>query len=84
MSFAAAFPDEPEQRRSATMYAKSILLIVTAAVLTGLAGCYESPKAKIYEPGVYKGGKDPLLEKERSPEQQAALQKRFDMVQRDR
>lgn len=66
------------------MHAKPFLLIVTAVVLAGLAGCYQSPEIKIYKPGVYKGGKDPLLEKERSPEQQAALQKRFDLVQRDR
>jgi hypothetical protein len=66
------------------MHVKLILLFVTAAVLTGLAGCYESPKMKVYQPGVYKGDKDPLLDKQRTPEQQATLRERFDRVQRDR
>lgn len=66
------------------MSGKLIWWIVTVAVMTGLAGCYESPKVNIYQPGVYKGAKDPLLDKERTPEQQTALRERFDRVQRDR
>lgn len=63
----------------------AVLAVVTiVATAIGLAGCYESPKVKMYEPGIYKGEKDPLVEKQRAPEQQAVLQERFDLVQRDR
>lgn len=66
------------------MRAKAAVVFVAAVILTGLAGCYESPNVTIYKPGVYKGEKDPLVEKQRAPEQQAALRERFDLVQRDR
>ena len=58
--------------------------IVAAVVLTALAGCYGPPNAQIHKPGVYKGPTDPLLAKERDPQQQTALRERFDLVQRDR
>ena len=66
------------------MVGKFRVLIVAAVVLTALAGCYQSPDVKIHEPGVYKGPTDPLLAKERDPQQQTALKERFDLVQRDR
>jgi hypothetical protein len=66
------------------MHGKFKMLIVAAVVLTALAGCYESPDATIHKPGVYKGPVDPLLAKERDPQQQTALRERFDLVQRDR
>ncbi len=62
----------------------SIVLAAGLACTAGLAGCYESPQATIHKPHVYKGGKDPLLAKQRDPKQQAALRERFDLVQRDR
>ncbi len=55
-----------------------------AATALALPGCYQSPKATVYQPGVYKGHKDPLLAKEQDPAHQRALRERFDLVQRDR
>jgi hypothetical protein len=52
--------------------------------LGALSGCYESPDVTLYEPGVYKGTVDPLLAKERSPEQQQRLRARFELGQTDR
>jgi hypothetical protein len=66
------------------MHGKLRILIAAAVVLTALAGCYESPGTKLHKPGVYNGPKDPLLAKQRDPQQQTALRERFDMVQRDR
>lgn len=62
----------------------AVVMAIIIATATGLAGCYESPNIKIYKPGVYKGEKDPLVEKQRAPEQQTTLRERFDLVQRDR
>jgi len=66
------------------MHGKLGILIIAAVVLTALAGCYGSPDTTIHKPGVYKGPMDPLLAKERDPQQQTALRERFDLVQRDR
>lgn len=55
-----------------------------AVCLVGLSACYEDPGATLFEPGVYKGARDPLLEKQRSPEQQQRLEQRFRLVQTDR
>ncbi|MGA7979459.1 MAG: hypothetical protein WCA32_04435 [Chromatiaceae bacterium] len=52
--------------------------------LLALSACYQDPEVTIFEPGVYKGARDPLLEKERSPQQQQRLKARFDLVQTDR
>lgn len=49
-----------------------------------LGGCYESPDIEIYEPGVYKGREDPLLEKLKEPELQADLHQRLERGQTDR
>ncbi len=48
-----------------------------------LSGCYESPDAKFFEAGVYRGAEDPLLEKLEDPEFREQLDRRFD-GQRDR
>lgn len=56
--------------------------MVMAAV--ALAGCYESPDVTLYKPGVYKGPVDPLVEKQRSPQQQESLLARFNQIQTDR
>jgi len=49
----------------------------------GLAGCYESPDAKFFEAGEYKGSKDPLIAQMEDPEFRAQLDRRFNR-QRDR
>lgn len=57
--------------------------LMTAA-LGVVAGCGESGKVTLHKPGVYKGTKDPLVEKQRDPKQQEALLARFNQVQTDR
>lgn len=49
-----------------------------------LAGCYESPDVTVHKPGVYKGPKDPLVQKQSDPKHQEALISRFNQVQTDR
>jgi hypothetical protein len=49
-----------------------ILALLTAAALT-LAGCSD---VTVYEPGVYKGASDPLVEDLRSEELRAELEER--------
>jgi hypothetical protein len=65
------------------MRVKSMMAMV---MMTGalLAGCYESPNVVLHKPGVYKGAKDPLVEKQAMPEQQKQLAARFNQVQTDR
>lgn len=65
---------------------RAILIVLLAATLSlgGLSGCYESPNTKLYTPGVYKGPKDPLVEKQRDEKQQNVLKARFAQVQTDR
>ena len=46
--------------------------------------CGTSLDVHRYEPGVYKGSKDPLLAAHNTPEQTALLKKRFSMGQADR
>jgi hypothetical protein len=54
-----------------------------AALLAGmlpvlLVACGDSGRnLKSYEPGVYKGARDPLVELQRTPEQQQKLRERF-------
>ena len=58
---------------------------LAATVLSLLAaGCGTSLDVNRYEPGVYKGTKDPLLAAHNTPEQAARLQKRFTLGQADR
>ena len=58
------------------------LLALGLLVIT-LTGCYESVSdVTIYEPGVYKGGDDPLMEQS-TAERDGALSQRFG-GQRDR
>ena len=56
---------------------------VMLAVAT-LGGCYETSTPKQYEPGVYKGAEDPLLEKLESGDLRAELDERFKRAARDR
>ena len=67
------------------MRAKAIIIVAVLALSFGLlAGCYESPDVTLRKPGVYKGPKDPLVEKQRAPEQQQALVVQFNSIQTDR
>ncbi|ADE14751.1 hypothetical protein Nhal_1617 [Nitrosococcus halophilus Nc 4] len=61
-----------------------IIVFLTAMSLGALSGCYESMEVTLHEPAEYKGPEDPLLAKQRSPEQQAQLRERFERVQTDR
>ena len=54
------------------------------AVVALLGGCYESPDVTVYEPGVYKGKPDPLLDKLHAEKRQEQLIERFHAVQTDR
>lgn len=55
-----------------------------AGLSAGLAGCYEEAGVTVYEPGVYKGDHDPLLDKMASEDHRDTLQARFRTVQMDR
>lgn len=57
---------------------------LAAAAAFALVGCSESADVTLYKPGVYKGPVDPLVEKQRTPQQQEALLARFNQVQTDR
>ena len=61
------------------------------ALATGLGvlllcttGCTEKTTVTLHEPGVYKGDADPLLVKQKDPEQIETLQQRFVRGQTDR
>jgi len=49
-----------------------------------LAGCYEDVTPTSYEPGVYKGKTDPLLEKLESGDLRDELDQRFEIAATDR
>ena len=53
-------------------------------VLLGSTGCTEKTAVTLHEPGVYKGDVDPLLVKQKDPEQIETLQQRFVRGQTDR
>jgi hypothetical protein len=61
----------------------SRLLVVAAAVLW-IAGCYEDPEVTRYEPGQYKGAPDPLRQKQKTAQQTQRLEERLRTVQMDR
>jgi hypothetical protein len=61
-----------------------VFIVIVVMSLLSLGGCYRSPDITYHTPGVYKGPRDPLLQKERSPEQQQRLLQRFNQVQTDR
>ena len=57
------------------------VLVVSAVLLAGLAGCSIEPRSvTMREPGVYKGTKDPML----ALQNQQVLIDRFRLVQTDR
>lgn len=49
----------------------------------GVVACYESPDVTVYEPGVYKGAQDPLLDADVA-DRAKTLEERFKLVQTDR
>lgn len=61
---------------------KALFLAILSVGLA--AGCADEVDVTLHEPGVYKGSPDPLLEKQRDPEQQEALEQRFKRGQEDR
>lgn len=61
----------------------SMLCGIAMALGLGLAACSDSD-VKLHEPGVYKGSRDPIIEKQGSTEQQERLVQRFNQVQTDR
>ena len=63
---------------------RTLLAAGLAVPLVALAGCYESPDATNYDPGVYKGKNDPLLAKQEKEAQQETLRQRFRAGQTDR
>ena len=60
---------------------KSGSLAVRAVLATG---CSRATDVTVYEPGVYKGPKDPLVAMHATAEHKALLQERFTMGQTDR
>jgi hypothetical protein len=68
--------------REIAMGVKALLL--TAVSMLALAGCYEDATPVNYEPHVYKGAPDPLLDKLEQSELQSKLEARFETAARDR
>jgi len=66
------------------MHNRSIVALIGVLLSIGLVSCYQSPNATLHEPGAYKGKTDPLLAKERTPNQQEALRQRLSMAAKDR
>ena len=65
------------------MMPKPAILAFWLAV-SSLCGCYESVGVTWYEPGVYKGAPDPLLQRLKGDELNRQLAERIDQVQTDR
>ncbi len=66
------------------MIKRVMFLLLCVPVVAVLGGCYESPDVTMYEPGVYKGKSDPLLDKLQSDKRQEQLVDRFQLGQTDR
>ncbi len=62
---------------------KTLVSTMAGLTLLFLGGCYESPNVTTYEPGVYKGPKDPLM-MGKADQRAETLKKRFELVQMDR
>lgn len=61
-----------------------LVKVASVAVCAVLATACGRMDVTVYEPGVYKGAKDPLVAVQATPEQKAALQARFKQGQTDR
>ena len=67
------------------MKTRAWLKVASVALLAVLGtGCSRSVDVTVYEPGVYKGSKDPLVAMHATSDQKAALQARFTKSQADR
>ncbi len=60
------------------------ITVAATAALLALSGCYEDTTPTQYEPGVYKGASDPLLDKLESEELRNELDARFERAATDR
>lgn len=60
------------------------MALALAFLPMSLTACAERAEVTLHEPGVYKGGKDPLLAQQQDPQHIEALQDRFAMGQSDR
>jgi hypothetical protein len=67
-------------KHSKTVRTLAVLAIAAAAAV----GCGRGRDVNVYEPGVYKGGKDPLVSTLASGDLQARLRERFSTGQTDR
>jgi hypothetical protein len=65
------------------MFAKSLNLVLPSLCILAVS-CSNSSDVTLHKPGVYKGAVDPLIETQRSPQQQERLVARFNQVQTDR
>ena len=60
------------------------MALALAVMSMSLTACAERAEVTLHEPGVYKGGVDPLLAQQRDPQQIETLQGRFAKGQSDR
>ena len=60
------------------------IAILGSVIAFSAASCSDSSDVTLHKPGVYKGAADPLIEKQRSPQQQEKLVARFNQIQTDR
>ena len=60
------------------------MALALAILPMSLTACAERADVTLHEPGVYKGGADPLLAKQEDPQHVEALQDRFAKGQSDR
>ena len=64
---------------------RPLAMALALAILPfSLTACAERSDVTLHEPGVYKGGADPLLAKQADPQHVEALQDRFAKGQTDR
>ena len=63
---------------------KTLKLALVAAAGLLVSGCGQATEVTVYEPGVYKGAKDPLLSETDNPAYRQAMQERFQRGQTDR
>ncbi len=67
------------------MKPRIMLKVGSLALLAVLAtGCNRATDVTVYEPGVYKGSKDPLVKMHATAEHKAQLQERLTKSQADR
>ena len=60
------------------------MALALAILPMSLTACAERADVTLHEPGVYKGGVDPLLAKQQDPQQIQTLQDRFAKGQSER